>query len=360
MMTTEERKILLQEISKYIKENCYYSDGTIKYYDLWLVGGVAEEFIDRKNAMRALINNEYGLLGNLLNKLAKTPDESISRFIERADSEILNEAIDRGGKAVLMRNNLYTDSYAMRLLLASDAKYIYDIPRVLLESKEFLFSVVDFCPEIAKKVSVFSSVLKDEKFILSLVKKNYMCLEYLPQNLCQDYRFCMEAVRQNGFSMMYFDVAIRENDEIVLAAVSNQGNALSLALPRQKKRRDIVNAAVRSSGLAIAYADSALKKDCELVSAAVATHGIALKYVDPVFQDCDEIVRIAVINDGYAIQFASERLRDSHKLALLAINSYPDAYNYLSLRLQNDREIKDLYCFKKKEENQWHPRNSAI
>ena len=70
-MTEEEKKILSQEISKYIKENCYYEDGSLKYNDLWLVGWVAEEFTDRKNAMKVLINNEYGLLGSLLYKHGK-------------------------------------------------------------------------------------------------------------------------------------------------------------------------------------------------------------------------------------------------------------------------------------------------
>ena len=62
-MTTDEKNLLRKEIMKYIKENCYYSDGYIKRYDLWLVGWVANEFNDRKNAMKVLINNEYGLLG---------------------------------------------------------------------------------------------------------------------------------------------------------------------------------------------------------------------------------------------------------------------------------------------------------
>ena len=88
-MTPEEKKLLVQEIPRYIKENCYYTDGSIKYFDLWLVGWVAAEFQDRKNAMRVLINNEYGLLGNLLNKLARSPDASITRLMERSDLEVI-------------------------------------------------------------------------------------------------------------------------------------------------------------------------------------------------------------------------------------------------------------------------------
>ena len=47
-MTSEEKKILLKEIPKYITENCYYTNGSIKCDDLWLVGWVAAEFLDRK------------------------------------------------------------------------------------------------------------------------------------------------------------------------------------------------------------------------------------------------------------------------------------------------------------------------
>ena len=45
-VTPEEKKLLVQEIPRYIKENCYYTDGSIKYFDLWLVGWVAAEFQD--------------------------------------------------------------------------------------------------------------------------------------------------------------------------------------------------------------------------------------------------------------------------------------------------------------------------
>lgn len=58
-MTPEEKKILVQEIPRYIKENCYYTDGSIKYFDLWLVGWVAAEFQDRKNAGGRAVFNFY-------------------------------------------------------------------------------------------------------------------------------------------------------------------------------------------------------------------------------------------------------------------------------------------------------------
>jgi len=101
----------------------YYTDGSIKYCDLWLVGWVAAEFEDRKNAMKVLINNEYGLLGNLLNKLARNPDGFITRFIERTDLDVMLKAIKEGGDAVLWRNDFNKDPYAMRLLIEHDRKF---------------------------------------------------------------------------------------------------------------------------------------------------------------------------------------------------------------------------------------------
>ena len=353
VMTPEEKRILLQEIPKYIKDNCYYTDGSIKYYDLWLVGWVAAEFHDRKNAMRVLISNEYGLLGNLLNKLARTPDESITRFIERTDLEILLKAIDKAGNAVLWRNELDSDPYAMRLLIKHDAKYTKQIKGDLLSSKPFILSIVGCYPEILR--NVFTRMFHDENFVFALIKENYACLKYLPHKFCRDYRLSLEAARQEGFSLMYLDPQMREHDEIVLAAVSNRGNALSLASPRQKKDRSIVCAAVTNCGLALDYADDSLKSDFPLAALAVANRGMALRHVSPELQDCEELVKIAVENDGYAMRFASERLRDHYDLAVSAITTYTDAYNYLSQRLQNDPKIKDLYSRKKEAEKQWLP-----
>lgn len=350
-MTPEEKRILLQEIPKYIKENCYYTDGSIKYYDLWLVGWVAAEFEDRKNAMKVLINNEYGLLGNLLNKLARAPDESIIRFIERTDLDVLLKALKEAGNSVLWRNDLGDDPYAMRLLIEHDVKYAKQVSADLLNSKPFLLSVVTCYPEILQKA--FNRTFDDEGFVFSLIRKNCACLKYLPRKFHSDYRLCLEAAKQEGFSLMYIDFELRESDEIVLAAVSNRGNALSLATPRQKKDREIVYAAVTNCGLALDHADDSWKHDYDLVAAAVTNRGMALRHAAPELQDNETIVRLAVQNDGYAIRSASERLRDNYNLAMLALASYSDAYNYLSSCLQNDPKIKQIYLSKKEEEDKW-------
>ncbi|MBQ5656918.1 MAG: DUF4116 domain-containing protein [Bacteroidaceae bacterium] len=352
-VTPEEKDLLIKEIPKYIQENCYDTDGSIKSNDLWLVGWVAAEFHDRKNAMRVLINNEYGLLGNLLNKLARHPDASITHLMERADLEVILKAIKTDGNAALQRNELDTDPYAMRLLVAHDVKYARHVNGPLLSDKDFLLSVVGRYPEILQNVS--ARVLSDEEFVLSLVKKNYACLKFLPRKYHSDYRMCLEAAKQEGFSLMYFDFSLREKDEIVLTAVSNRGNALSLATPRQKKDRDIVYAAVRNCGLALDYADDIWKHDFDLVATAVSNRGMALRYAAPELQDCEQIVRLAVANDGYAMRSASKRLRDHYDLAVLAITTYTDAYLYLSPRLQADPEIQRIYSLKKEEENKWLP-----
>ena len=351
IVTPEEKRILIKEILKYVKEHCYYTDGSIKYYDLWLVGWVAAEFNNRKNAMRVLINNEYGLLGNLLNKLARTPDASISRLIDRTDLDVILKAIAGAGNSVISRNELGRDPHAMRLLIEHDVKYAKYVGSELLNSQPFLLSVAHCYPEIIK--DAHPRVYKDDAFVFSLIKKNHACLKYLPYRFQNDHHLCLEAVRQEGFSLMYIDPGVSTQDEIVLAAVSNRGNALSLASPRQKKDRKIVLAAVRNCGLALDYADTSFTHDFEIVSLAVANRGMALRFAAPELQDCEEIVRTAVENDGYAIRSASERLRDNFNLAILAITTYTDAYNYLSQRLQNDPEIIALYSRKKEEENKW-------
>lgn len=353
-MTAEEKQMLRREIPKYIKEHCYYTDGTIKCYDLWLVGWVAAEFINPKNAMKVLIKNEYGLLGNLLHKLARTPDASITRLIERTDLDILLKAIKAAGsQRVLSRNKLSSDLYAMRLLIKHDIAYAREVDHCVLGSKPLLLAVVECCPDMLQTVS--PALFRDEKFTLSLIKKNYACMKYLPHKYCNDYRFCLEAARQDGYSMMYFFPEMREHDEIVLAAVSSRGNSLSLALSRQKKDRNIVYAAVKNCGFSLDYADDTYKRDFEIVATAVSNRGMALRFAAPELQDNEDIVRLAVENDGYALRFASERLRNNRELAMLAISSYPDAYEYLSPKLKSDIEIITLYAQKKEEEPTWHP-----
>ena len=352
-MTQKEKDILLQEIPKYIQRNCYYRDGSIKCNNLWLVGWAAAEFIKPKNAMKVLINNEYGLLGNLLYKLARHPDEAVTKRIEQEDLQILLKAIDAGGERILFTNELTTDPYAMRLLIRHQRDYKEYVSTELQQSKEFLVSVAEFCPDLIK--DTFPKAFDDEAFVSDLIKANYTCLKHFPGSFSRDYQFCLKSVQQEGYALMYFDFELRDSDEIMLAAVSNRGSALSLASERQKKNRDIVYAAVSNCGLALNYADPLLKKDFEIVSLAVKSRGMALKYASPELQDCEEIVKLAVENDGYAICFASERLRDNEVLALNAINTYTKAYDYLSLRLKNKKNIKEQYLLKKEEENKWLP-----
>ena len=352
-MTPEEKKILLREIPKYIRENCYYTDGSLRCDDLWLVGWVAAEFEDRKNAMKVLINNEYGLLGNLLNKLARCPDESITRYMERADQDVLTQALREGGSRVIAKNELAADPYAMRLLIAHDKNNCKYLDSNLLNSKAFLITVVGGCPELLDKVN--PNLFKDEAFVYSLIKKSHYCLRHLPMRFYSQYDLCCEAAKQEGYSLMYFDVDIRERDEIVLMAVSNRGNALSMASERQRKNRAIVETAVRNCGLALEYADDSLRNDKDLVLLAVAKHGMALRSASSELQDDDEVVMTAIEEDGYAIKFASERLRDCECMALPAVSSFPDAYQYLSERLQQNQMIKEIYRSKKEEEKSWLP-----
>ena len=168
--TAEEKKILFHEISNYIKENCYNRDGSVKYDGVWLVGWIAEEFQDRRNAMKVLIENEYGLLGNLLYKLARTPDAAITQFIEETDTQILIKVIDN----YRWKSELCADPYAMRLLLKYDTKYAEELSKELLKSKTFLLSVVGFYPEVIRRV--FQGMFKDVDFVWSLIREDYVCL----------------------------------------------------------------------------------------------------------------------------------------------------------------------------------------
>ncbi len=350
-MTQQEKELLLQEIPKYLKEHCYRPDGTIKHNDLWLVGWIAAEFYSRKNAMKVLINNEYGLLGNLLYKLSKSPDTTITKFMEFADLEVLCKAIEEAGHTVLHRNELTQDPYAMRLLIRHDEKFLQYVDRSLLKSKKFLPTVVSVCPAIL--ADVLPSMFDDEEFALSLVKENAACMKYLPHKFRSNYRFCMEAARQDGFSLMYFDLTFMEKDEIMLAAVSNRGNALSLANGRQRKDREIVYAAVKNCGLALGYADDIWKGDFDLVLLAVSGYGMALQYASPELRDCEALVKVAVQNDGYSIRFASERLRGDMDMMMLAMASYPHAYNYFPMEQQKNPQISKLYAHKIEEEKKW-------
>ena len=288
----------------------------------------------------------------MLLSYAQAPDSAITRLIEKTDSEVLIKAVEGRRQTVIRKNHLHVNAYAMGLLLKHDKTYLEEVSAQLCRSEKFLLSVVDFSPEIVRRIPLD---ILNEELAFALIQKNYICLKELPPKFCKDYEMCRKIARENGFSLMYFDLSVRSRDEIVLEAVSNRGNALSMALPHQKKNRDIVSAAVKNSGIALCYADPALQGDFDIVMQAVRTHGIALRYAAPHLRDTEEIVKVAVANDGYAFLSASSRLQAHYEIARLAVLSQADVYRYLSLSLRNHPEIKKIYASKKEEEEKWLP-----
>lgn len=166
-MSPADKQLFLREMRKYIRENNYYTDGTIKIDNLWLVGWVAAEFKDRKSSMKVLISNEYGLLGNLMYKHMQDPDASITSAMERMDQKLIIEAIAKSDSRVIHRNEFDIDPYAMRLLICHDRKYAKHLTPEVRNSKEFLSSIVTVYPEILTEVS--SKIINDTAFALSLI-----------------------------------------------------------------------------------------------------------------------------------------------------------------------------------------------
>lgn len=340
-MDLKEKKLLYKEIDRYIQDNNYYNDGTVKTSNIWLVGWIADELSDRKDAMRILINNEYGLLGNLLYKHVLNPDSSVTAYIEEADRKFIVKAIKNNPGKTIYQNKFDGDPYAIKLLIQYDKKYAKYMDAHLAARKSFVESIIVTYPEVLNLSP--KKILDDEEFILSLVKKNHLCLQCLPKKYLSDYDICLEAVKREGYSLMWLDLNIKNHDEIVLEAVKNRGNALSIATSEQKKNRQIVMAAISNFGGALEYADESFRHDYDIVLKAVSTTGMALRSAAPELAFIKEIVEAAVKNDGYAIKFAPEEYRDDYETAKLALRTYPDAYKYLSERLKKDPELVKIY-----------------
>ena len=103
-MSPEEKRLILREMKKYIKENNYYSDGTIKTDNLWLVGWVANEFKDRKSSLKAFLSNEYGLLGNLMYKHMRDSDPAVTHAMEEMDQNLIIEAISKSNPNIISKD----------------------------------------------------------------------------------------------------------------------------------------------------------------------------------------------------------------------------------------------------------------
>ncbi|MDR2719167.1 MAG: DUF4116 domain-containing protein [Treponema sp.] len=151
----------------------------------------------------------------------------------------------------------------------------------------------------------------DEKKALSLVKKDGMALEDVPEEL-KTYNVCLEAVRNFGLALSNVPEK-HKTAELCLEAVRQEGFALE-DVPEELRTAELCFEAVRNDGIAL-FDVPEKYKTAELCLKAVRQEGFALTTVPEELKTA-ELCFEAVRGDGRALQYVPEKLQSQVKITL--------------------------------------------
>lgn len=340
-MKDEDKALLIDEIRGYCHDKNYSQDGEIISERIFLINGIIRSFSNRKNSMKLLINNEYGLLGNLIYKYIVDPDNDIKEMIIKADSCSLIDCYRKYGKKMIDVNEISCNKFSMLILTNYDHNLNECIGDYLKNSEIFMYEAIVDNPSIIQFASV--KLLKNKEFILNTIKINPLCYEFVGRTYQADKKVSYEAIKRNGLCIQWSDYTLKMDKELMMLAVKNNGKALFYGFKNTQDDYEIVFEAVKNAGQAYIYASKRLRDDYSIVTEALKNDGLVLNDVNTKYKNRKEIVLMAVRNKGSAIKFAPSKFKDDVKVAREAMKSDPFAYRYLSERLKTKKEFIDIY-----------------
>ena len=260
-MKYEDKELLKAEIAKYIQRENYNKDG-VRSKSVRLISDVADEFRDKREGMRLLLNNTYGLLGNLLFKYVRDGDQEINDYMEELDEKLIWDAYEKFGEEFY---NWIGTWRVMKVILRKEPQLVDKLEWFLVDPY-IAYEIAEYCPGIMK--NVVPRIRKERDFTRNMIDINPKCLEHA--------FWCYKADR-----------------EIVYEAMRKDPEVICFTDPSLRKDKELVEMAVRHRGLLLSYADDTLKDDEDIVRAAVDNNGLALRFASERLQHDDELIRLA-------------------------------------------------------------------
>lgn len=193
-MKSEDKELLKQELIKYNRKN--YSGNSVKTISIELISWLANDFKDRKHAVRLLVENEYGLLGNLLFKYMREPDEEIRELITELDTKLVKDAYRRFGELLITDGN-GGSSFCLKVLLKEHPKLvsILSLMQGYSIEEEDAYEIAPYCPQVIGVVS--PSHKWERKFVKQMTRINPCCIEYADRKFKSDSEIARNCVLDN-------------------------------------------------------------------------------------------------------------------------------------------------------------------
>ncbi len=310
---------------------------------LVLVYEMIEKFTSKKDAIKSLIKNEYGIAGNVYYENKENISDKAIEVAKELDFKTLSDASSIS-RNIVVENQIQNNRVYMSMWLKiRKGMCLYAIGQELRKDDDFILDEIIDYPEI---ITISKHVGTERKcchidFFKKALSLNGSCYSYI-RNLPivkGNKELAKIALKTDGLQILHMSPNYQNDIELGLLAVKQNGGALEWLGTNCKDNYEIVKTAVKNKGLALEFASSRLKDTDEIVELAITQDAHSIRSASDRIKDDEEIMKKVVSENGYMLKFASNRLKSNKELVVLALTNTRGAIEFADKKFLKDSDI---------------------
>jgi len=202
--------------------------------------------------------------------------------------------------------------------------------------KEIAFKTVDnsYIIDILDK-----SLLEDNDFILSVIKKTGKGLAYATKEQQNDKNLVLHAMSLNDSALEYVSKRLKNDKSFIIQMLKQNGDRLEYVSENLKDDREVVEIAITHGVNAYRYMSKRLKKDRELALIAVKYSSFPFIMLSDEFQSDEEIASITIAGDDPSVFIEASKLKKDKVFVLKKLKEGFDIIKYIDKTLIEDKDI---------------------
>jgi hypothetical protein len=190
-----------------------------------------------------------------------------------------------------------------------------------------------------------SSDLKNDRvFVMSLLNRKGILLEYFSEDLRADKEVVLEAVQQDGSALEFAVEEIKSDIEVVFTAVKQDNKSLQFANDQLKKDKYFILSVLHYGAGMLSFVSDLLRADKDFIIKALEINCYALACASTDLKNNPDVVLKAVHTERHNLEAASNHLRNDKGFMLKAVRKNGRALSAASKELKNDKEVVQAAC----------------
>eukprot|EP01080_Neovahlkampfia_damariscottae_P009352 gene9352-1439_t len=261
------------------------------------------------------------------------------------DKDVTTAAIQQSHRALsYVSEDLRDNREYMSIFMEDIPTKVYPLlSKRLKNDLEFIKIVVAHQGDMVAKID--DSFKRDEEFMLFAIQYSAFCYDYASTNLRIKKSFNLKCIEIQPMTLNYFSKEILTED-FLLEIVSKNGLCLEYLSNDSIHwtNENILLTAVKNNGLALKFINSPSKN---LILYSIWNTGDAFEFVPNSFKNDEKFILDVVEGNGDIYQHISKRIKSNRRIALLSVKKSPNMFKFVPKILSVDAEIiwfSKRYC----------------